>query len=126
MSDQISTAHSLTLPIPPSANRYWRSVGGRVLVSQEARDYKATAGWMAKAQGCDMATGEVTVHVDVFRPQRRGDLDNYLKILLDAMAGILWADDDQITGIVAHRYDDKDDPRVEIVVLDSTPQVAEV
>ena len=35
-----STLH-LTMPEPPSANRYWRHVGTKVLLAKEAREYRA-------------------------------------------------------------------------------------
>jgi len=107
----------LTLPIPPSANRYWRVVNGRPITSAVARNYKLAAGWMAKEQGVEMVSTPVYLRIDVFRPRKSGDLDNYLKVLLDAMSGILWEDDEQIVQIVATRYDDKDNPRVELTFL---------
>ena len=106
---------TFTLPYPPSANRYWRNVRGRTIVSAEAKAYKAEAGWSAKAQGaCCIEAGNIIVKIDAYRPRRRGDLDNVLKITLDALNGVAYADDSQITRIEANRYDDKDNPRVEI------------
>ena len=109
----------ITLPYPPSANRYWRVVNNRPIISAQARAYKDEAGWLAKAQGVQPQTGDLAVTIAVYRPQRRGDLDNVLKVLLDALIGIAYEDDSQITEINAKRFDDKDNPRVEIDVVEA-------
>lgn len=107
---------NLTLPYPPSANRYWRQWQGRMVVSSEARQYKETVGWLVKADTSDWLTGPVALTIKVYRPQKRGDLDNCLKILLDSLKGVLFADDDQVVEIHAYRGDDKANPRVEMKV----------
>jgi Holliday junction resolvase RusA-like endonuclease len=56
----------------------------------------------------------LSVTFRVFRPVRRGDLDNRLKISQDALKGICFADDKQIVEIHAYRFDDKANPRIEI------------
>lgn len=106
----------LTLPYPPSANRYWRTVGGRVLVSAEAREYKRRTGWEALARGAAPVAGPVMVTLRVYRPRRRGDLDNAIKILLDSLCGIAFEDDSQVVELHAFQYDDPERPRVEVIV----------
>lgn len=107
---------SITLPYPPSANRYWRSYRGRVVKSEEARAYQQEAGWIAKASGFQCTSGDVAVTLRVYRPQRRGDLDNTLKVMLDSLNGIIYEDDDQVSVIHAERYEDKKNPRVDVFV----------
>lgn len=100
----------LKLPVPPSANRYWRNFNGRTVVSAEASAYKSEVGWLcAQVQPF---TGDVAVSVTVYRERKAGDLDNYLKVLLDALKGILYPDDKAVVEIQAYREDDKNDPRV--------------
>lgn len=108
----------LTLDMPPSANRYWRSnPRGGVYVSEEARTYKADVAVMAHAQGLrDALAGDVAVTVRVFRAQRSGDLDNRLKVLLDALRGVAYGDDKQVIEIHAFRFEDKANPRVEVEI----------
>lgn len=117
----------LTLPYPPSANAYWRVWKGRILVSAQARAYKARVGFQAaaaKARGGVSPyltlAGPVVVSVALYRPQRRGDLDNTLKVLLDALKGIAFVDDSQVVEIHARRFDDKANPRVEVTVEEGT------
>jgi len=58
----------------------------------------------------------VAVTVRLYRPAKRGDIDNSLKVLLDALQGHVYNDDAQIVELHAYRYDDKRDPRVEVDV----------
>ncbi len=109
-------APALVLPYPPSGNRYWRHVGPRVLVSAEARAYRAKVGWICAGKKLRPLDGPVVVSVAVYRPAKRGDLDNVLKILLDSLRGYLYRDDAQAVELHAIRYEDKVNPRVEVRV----------
>lgn len=100
----------LCVPVPPSANRYWRNFNGITVVSQEARDYKDVVRLLCGQ--VSPFSGEVAVSLTVYRARKAGDLDNYLKVLLDALKGILYHDDSAITEIQAFREDDKINPRV--------------
>ena len=104
------------LPLPPSANRYWRMVNGHMTVSAEAKAYKAEAGWAAKVAGIDVLDGPVAVTLRVYRAQKSGDLDNRIKVILDSLKGVAWEDDSQVTELHAYRYDDKTNPRVEVEI----------
>lgn len=102
----------LTLPFPPSANRYWRTFRGRVVKGKDARDYKSN---VAEAcRGLRESLGDVIVRLDFYRPAKRGDLDNRIKILLDALQGHAYTDDKQVKEIHARLFDDKQNPRVEV------------
>jgi Holliday junction resolvase RusA-like endonuclease len=61
--------------------------------------------------------GDIKVVLTVyFRSKKTSDLDNVLKATLDSMTGSLWKDDRQITEIVAYKKQDKDNPRIEIII----------
>lgn len=105
---------TITLPSPPSANRYWRNFRGRTVVSAEAKAYKEQVGWIARAAGAQLIDGNVALTVRWYRERKSGDLSNRLKILEDSLQGILFDNDSQIVRIVAERYDDKHNPRVEV------------
>lgn len=111
-----TTQLTFTLPYPPSANRYWRNVKGRMVVSANARAYKEEVGWMVKAKVKEPMPGDIYVRVRIFRPRKIGDLDNTLKVLLDALKGIVFIDDEQVVEIRANRFDDKANPRAEVTV----------
>lgn len=103
--------HTFTLPVPPSANRYWRVWNNRIVVTDEARAYKQEVGYLLSK--CVPLEGDVCVNLTVFRPSNRGDTDNYLKVLLDALQGYAYKNDNQIVEIHIFRDNDKDNPRVE-------------
>lgn len=108
----------LTLPVPPSANAYWKlDRRGFIRVSDEARAYKANVQRRALVEGLRNPPGcPVVVTMTVYRAQRRGDLDNFQKVLLDALKGIAFLDDSQVVEIHSRREDDKANPRVEVEV----------
>jgi Holliday junction resolvase RusA-like endonuclease len=58
----------------------------------------------------------VRVQLDVYRPAKRGDIDNFGKVLLDSVQGFGYVNDSQIVELVMRRYDDKANPRVELTV----------
>ncbi len=104
----------ISLPYPPSANVYWRNFQGRTVVSQEARNYKAQAGWLAKSQDVQLLDGDIAVTLKLYRPQKKGDIDNRIKVLLDALQGVAFENDSQIVELHVFRYDDKNNPGVEV------------
>lgn len=110
-----------TLPIPPSANNYWRVWNNRIVVTDEAKAYKQELKYLL-AQ-CEPIEGDVVVNFTVFRPARRGDLDNYNKILFDALQGLAYKNDNQIVELHSFREDDKENPRVEFYVYKKVANV---
>jgi crossover junction endodeoxyribonuclease RusA len=111
----------LTLPMPPSANDYWRTVQGRTYVTHEARRYKQGVQMRALTEGHrNPPTGPVVASVTVYRKRKAGDLDNFLKVLLDALRGIAFVDDSQVVELHARREDDASNPRVEVRVEEAT------
>lgn len=114
-------AQSIVLPYPPSANRYWRSYGGRVVVSADAKAYKAGVWMQAQQARLRPFSGPVAVYVHAYRPRKTGDLDNANKVLLDALCGIAYQDDAQIVELHSWRHDDAQNPRVEVEVRQVQP-----
>lgn len=107
---------TLTLPLPPSANRYWRNVRGRVLVSREARAYRTQCATAAMMQRAALVHGDVSIVGTVYFADRRRDLDGAIKVLLDSLEGVCYANDRQVAHIDLRRAVDKSAPRVEIIV----------
>jgi len=103
-------------PLPPSANKYWRLARGRLIVSDEAKQYKHTVAMLAKVDGVRPLTGPVAVEITVYRARRSGDLDNFAKITLDAMQGLFFANDSQVVELHMRLADDKHSPRIEVAV----------
>lgn len=84
----------------------------------EARRYLADAAWLAKEQRAVLIEeGQVCVHLVVHRSSRRYDPTNVPKVLMDALEGVCWKNDRQVTLILIDGLDeriDKDNPRVEL------------
>lgn len=97
------------LQFPPSLNHYYRHVGSKVLISAEGRQYRNLVAITVRDlidRGLAVARpeGAIRVEVQLCPPdQRRRDLDNCLKAMLDACTNAgLWGDDSQIHVLVAH------------------------
>jgi len=67
----------------------------------------------AQVQAMDeMLEGDLSFHADIYYPSRRQDLDP--SILLDALQGLIYANDRQFKQISCCRYLDKENPRSEV------------
>ena len=106
----------LVLPYPPSSNRYWRVWKGHAVKSDEARAYQKRVQLQCLAERIKPFVDSVEVTVRVYRPAKRGYLDNSLKVLLDALKGHAYLDDKQVRRIVAEQFDDASNPRAEVSV----------
>jgi crossover junction endodeoxyribonuclease RusA len=90
----------LTLPWPPSVNRYWRQVNGRAILSADGRHYKQDVAALCFTAGVQPEMGPVVVDIVAFPPdRRRRDLDNLLKATLDSLTPWAWADDSQVVDL---------------------------
>lgn len=108
----------LTLPEPPSANRWWRKWKNRMVLSPEARAYKASL-WGTFLRRPIPAKGPVAVTLRWYRSRKSGDLDKRIGVVLDALQGFAYRDDKQIVRLLAERFDDPKNPRIEIIVEDA-------
>lgn len=104
-----------TLPYPPSVNHMYGTFNNRRVLSRGGRVYKETVSMLLRSER--PVDGEVSIDVKLYRPRKSGDLDNSLKAILDSLKGWLWHDDKQVTRIHAERFDDKVNPRAEVMVL---------
>jgi len=102
------TTVALTLPEPPSSNRYWRHGQGRTYLSPEAKQYRddVMAAYL-KVHGGKIAfpTGLVEIRLEWHRGRKSGDLDNRIKQVLDALQKLAYHNDGQIAAITAVRYE---------------------
>lgn len=123
---------SLILPEPPSANRYWRvrvsrGVLGRHLPmtykSREARAYQEAVRNIALAAGLrPVPIGQqVRVTLHWYAGSLRGDLDNRIKVLIDALQGSAYENDRQVFELHAFRTLDRGNARMEVTV-EALPQ----
>lgn len=99
----------VTLPYPPSANRYLRHTARGTYRTSEANAYRKQAQLAALAAGASLHYYEsievrATLHPRLTKTGRasdtRIDLDNCLKVALDALEGIAFANDKQVRRII--------------------------
>jgi crossover junction endodeoxyribonuclease RusA len=113
---QRALAIKLTLPYPPGKNHLHSCVRNRKVLSREARGYFEQVGIIAATQRVKPLEGPLAITVNLYRPQKSGDLDGRLPALLDSLTGVAWHDDKQVVRIIAERFDDRDNPRAEVTV----------
>jgi len=80
---------------PQSTNNIYRSVGHRVYMTAKGKALKEDYQWQLKSQykGKPL-TKDIDMRVELFfGDERKRDIDNYNKILLDSMSGIIFEDD---------------------------------
>ena len=111
---------TLVLPYPPTVNHMYRRARGHLALTPEALAFRHAVRMIAMVQGVTPIVGPVAVFLDVYRPRRRGDLDNLLKATIDSLNGVAYRDDQQVEQITAVRYDDKRAPRIEVSVVPLT------
>lgn len=132
---------TLTLPYPVSANRYWRSFSQKnraiVVLSPDAKEYKQKVSLLASLANVKPIVGRVSLVIRLYpkrpkdaevRIRKLGagwdsgvqclDLDNALKVLIDALKAIAYIDDDQVYHIDATRMEPDGDGRVEVDIAE--------
>ena len=85
------------LPWPPSVNHYYRHVGPRVLISRDGRRYRENVVARFTTDRVVKFSGPVELLIELYPPDnRRRDVDNSLKCLLDTFTHAGLYDDDSL------------------------------
>ena len=77
------------------------------LLTSETADYnvKISGNFFVKIPDNDSVKNTILKEKGIIRPKiRNGDIDNYMKLLLDALHDVLYTDDKIVTSIVAEKY----------------------
>lgn len=87
-------------------------------MDKKCKDLKEEWMWEAKSQWMDIPLMRpiklsITYY---FGTKRKCDLDNFNKLTLDALTGVVYEDDSQIDELNIKRGYDKKNPRVEVFV----------
>lgn len=115
--------HQITLKGEPrSTSHLYKSVcrGSypTVYMSAAGKALKESYQWQAKSQyKRKVLKGELEIWITIyFGTKRKSDWDNFHKISMDALSGIVWEDDSQVVEAhISKRYDKKE-PRIEVEV----------
>jgi Holliday junction resolvase RusA-like endonuclease len=91
---------------------------GRFLDNSEGKALKEQYQWEARSQWKGKPLeGDIEVSITLyFGTKRRADLDNFNKLSLDALTGIAYEDDSQISKLTIARAYDKAFSRIQIAV----------
>jgi len=89
---------SLHLPYPPSVNHYWGQSGKQRFIGKKGKEFRQAVAEVCLDLQVSTLDTRLSVHVAIWPPDnRKRDVDNILKPLLDAMehAGV-YENDSQI------------------------------
>lgn len=122
-----STALEVRLPLPPSWNRVFKARAIRagkmwtaqVYKSKEAKQYTAAVGSALRRQGIEEPPYPRNVMLrisgDVVMARAGCDLDDRFKVLLDALQGLVFENDEQVAAFGdVRRLVDSSDPHVRL------------
>ncbi len=96
---------------------YGRGSWGNTVSSQEVIRWKVrAANALQQSAPLVVMVGPLRVTTNLYRPIKRGDIDNYNKVVHDFLNGRAWIDDDQIVETHTYRHDDRLNPRIELLI----------
>lgn len=112
-------------PVPFNRPRFGKAK--QIFDSPRYSAFKNELGYQARAAMVNekMLTGALTLRADFYKKSQKltsknwGDLDNYLKAVLDALNGICFVDDSQVVKIAGTK-NYSDNPRIIIQIEEVT------
>jgi crossover junction endodeoxyribonuclease RusA len=108
---------------PLSTNHIWKTSSARgfqtTYMTKDGKNLKESYQWQAKSQfKGNPSQNAILLEIRLyFGDKRKRDIDNYHKLSLDALSGIVYEDDSQIQRMVVEKFYDKENPRIEIDVV---------
>lgn len=87
-------------------------------MDKKCKDLKEDYYWQAKQQWKkEPLQGDIKIEIELyFGTKRIADWDNFHKLSMDALSGIVWEDDSQIVDARVRKFYDKEKPRIEILI----------
>lgn len=116
---------------PKSTQTIYRSAcrGGfaTTYMTREGKALKEQYFWEVKSQWKKpMIKGNVKLEVKLyFGDKKKRDIDNFNKLVIDSLTGIVFEDDSQITELNLTKLYDKELPRIELEVAEITLKLSE-
>lgn len=110
----------ILLGSPYSTNSLYRHARGISYMSKKGKELKES---YIKQAGEQYKAEPLTEHLNVqvhlyFGDDRVRDIDNYSKISMDALTGVVWVDDVQIMRLTIEKHKDKANPRMELAITE--------
>lgn len=97
-------------------NCYYHAGKGITFIKAGAKTLKEDYAWQARSQFKGEPLKEkLEINIQLYFPQKREyDWDNFHKLSMDALTGIVWIDDSQIQKATVEKFYDKENPRIEL------------
>ena len=101
-----------------STNNIYRFHQYTMYMTKAGSAIKERYQWDAKSQWKkEIMYGRIEMYAKLyFGDKRKRDIDNYNKLLLDSMSGIVYIDDKQIEKLTVEKLYDKENPRIEVEI----------
>ena len=94
---------------PPTVNRIWRTSQGRTYLSGEAKAFIGLVALGAAGKKAPKTWKYCDVSIVVFPRDRRGDVDNRIKAVLDGLTKCGFWEDDACVARVSCQFGEQDD-----------------
>ena len=100
-------------------NCYYHAGRGLTFLKAKARDLKSSyCDQILKQWKKEPLDKELEIHIKIYHDRKtKSDWDNFHKLSMDAMNGLVWVDDSQIQKATVEKFYDKANPRIEIDIL---------
>jgi Holliday junction resolvase RusA-like endonuclease len=115
-----------SVPGPQVAtNAAYRAGRGRYWMTDDGVEFKERIRFFARQamRGRIPYTGEVSVVLDLHYKTRRNDIDGPIKLILDALQGIAYPNDRQVSALTVYKRHDPTHPRtmIQVAPLEGAP-----
>ena len=95
----------IELPIAAcSVNKYYRSVGHRVIISKDGREFKKKIDLLLNNYEKILGEVKLILHFYFKDNRKHRDIDNYLKVIIDCLKNKLFEDDDEIMELNVKKF----------------------
>lgn len=116
----MTTFTLLGRPVPKARPRIGKN--GRVYTPSATKEAESMIGWFWRVAGGTMVDGDVKAVLEFHCPDRRKvDVDNLTKTVLDALNGLAYRDDAQITRLEVDKHLGCDRPRTVVSITPAEP-----
>jgi crossover junction endodeoxyribonuclease RusA len=114
-----------TVPVPPSLNNAYATIGKRRVLSKEGRAFKDAAAIIVRLEAIRQkwkGDKRFSLHLTLrFKNRQRRDISNCIKLIEDVLSEVLDFDDCMIDEITVRRGEiDKEDPRCIVILRGNT------
>jgi len=95
----------IELPIAAcSVNKFYRSVGHRVVISKDGREFKKKIDLLLNNYSKIIGEVKLTLHFYFNDNRKHRDIDNYCKVIIDCIKNKLFDDDDEIMELNVKKF----------------------